>query len=165
MNVSVQPTPDPDTYEFEGATAEDGSACVTGTITRTAKGLAISTITVTTDVITGRTLRSVRLAEILQHARAQIPTPAARELPPTPEPARPGRAPLTDELLRSVAEAYLRETAPGKERGPVRRMAEEFGRPEETIRTWLTRCRKAGWLGPTAQGRAGAEPGPRLTAR
>ena len=44
----------------------------------------------------------------------------------------------------------------------MKRMAEHFGKPEETMRTWVTRARKDGWLGPSAKGRAGAEPGHKL---
>ncbi|MFJ5174775.1 hypothetical protein ACIP68_13125, partial [Streptomyces griseoviridis] len=44
----------------------------------------------------------------------------------------------------------------------VRRVATQFGRPTETIRTWLARARKEGWLAPAVKGRAGGEPGPKL---
>lgn len=75
-----------------------------------------------------------------------------------------GRTPMSDELLRAVAEAYLEETAPDKPPRPMARLAERFERPEETVRTWLARARKAGWLGPGIRGRIGGEPGPRLLA-
>lgn len=75
-----------------------------------------------------------------------------------------GREPLTDELLRDVAVTYLEETAPGKPKKPLERMAAKYDKPEETVRTWVARARKAGWLGPALRGRAGAEPGPRLLA-
>ncbi|AWT47581.1 hypothetical protein HXP45_26800 [Streptomyces actuosus] len=58
----------------------------------------------------------------------------------------------------------MRETAPGKPQGATRRLSEAYGRPEQTVRTWIARARKEGWLGPSAKGRAGAEPGPRLRA-
>jgi transposase len=74
----------------------------------------------------------------------------------------PGRAPLTDDLLRRVAVAYLEETAPGKDRAAVTRVAARFDRPVKTINNWIARARNEGWLGPAAQGRAGADPGPRL---
>jgi transposase len=32
----------------------------------------------------------------------------------------------------------------------------------KTINNWIARARNEGWLGPAAQGRAGADPGPRL---
>lgn len=75
---------------------------------------------------------------------------------------RGGPAPLTDERLQRLAEAYLRETAPGMPSRPVVRLAAEFGAPEDTVRTWLARCRKDGWLTASVKGRAGGEPGPRL---
>jgi hypothetical protein len=64
--------------------------------------------------------------------------------------------------LRQVAISYLAETAPDKPAGAVARMAEEYHRPEETIRSWIARARRSGWLGPSVRGRAGAEPGKRL---
>ncbi len=75
---------------------------------------------------------------------------------------RGGRAALTDDLLRDIAVRYLIETLPGQPPGAMKRMSARFGRPEETIRTWVGRARRDGWLGPSVKGRAGAEPGPRL---
>lgn len=87
----------------------------------------------------------------------------------TPEPKslrRGGRPRVTDEQLRALAEAYLAETAEGMPGRPVARIAERLGRPEETVRTWLARARKEGWLAPGVKGRAGGEPGSKLlTAR
>lgn len=82
----------------------------------------------------------------------------------TPQKSQPGRAPLPDELLRQVAEGYLVESAPGKPRGAVKRLAQQLGRSENTVSRWVSRARKDGWLGPGRQGHEGAEPGPRLTA-
>lgn len=70
----------------------------------------------------------------------------------------------TDELLERVARAYLRETEGGRPPGAMRRLADEFDRPEETVRSWVSRARTLGWLGPTSPGRRGAEPGLRLVA-
>jgi hypothetical protein len=86
-----------------------------------------------------------------------------------PAPAQPrrhhgGREPLTDDHLRDVAVTYLEETGPGKPKKPLERMAAKYDKPEETVRTWVARARKAGWLGPAMKGRAGSEPGPRLLA-
>jgi transposase len=78
-------------------------------------------------------------------------------------PRRGGRPPVTDSMLRWVAEAYLLETEEGKPH-PVARIAEKVGRPEETVRTWLARARREGWLSPGVRGRAGGEPGPKLIA-
>lgn len=68
----------------------------------------------------------------------------------------------TDELLERVAIAYLRETEGSRPPGAMRRLAEEFDRPEGTVGSWVKRARALGWLGPTSPGRRGAEPGPRL---
>ena len=77
--------------------------------------------------------------------------------------ARRGGPPrLTDDRLQRLAEAYLRETAPGMPARPTVRLAAGFGAPEDTVRTWLARCRKDGWLTASVKGRAGGEPGPRL---
>lgn len=77
---------------------------------------------------------------------------------PLPE----GYVRMTDTLLRRVAEEYLRVTAPDQPPRALERLAETFGRPQETVRTWVARARKAGWLGQGVRGRAGAGPGPRL---
>lgn len=76
----------------------------------------------------------------------------------------PGRAALPDELMRAVSEGYIAESAPGKPRGAVKRLAAALDRPEQTVSRWVVRARKEGWLGPGAAGREGAEPGPRLIA-
>lgn len=77
---------------------------------------------------------------------------------PLPE----GYVRMTDALLRRVAEEYLKETVPGKSPRALDRLAETFGRPPETVRTWVSRARKEGWLGAGVRGRLGASPGPRL---
>lgn len=77
-------------------------------------------------------------------------------------PLPPGYVRMTEALLRRVAEEYLRETEPGKPPNAGDRMAKTFGRPPETVRTWVSRARKQGWLGAGIRGRAGAGPGPRL---
>lgn len=83
--------------------------------------------------------------------------------PPKPR-RRGGKPAVSDERLRAVAEAYLAETAPGQPARPLPRLAEKFGSPEETVRTWIARARKEGWLAPGVKGRAGGEPGPKLLA-
>lgn len=89
-------------------------------------------------------------------------TPLTGEPPKTAR--RGGKPAVADEQLRAVAEAYLAETAPGQPSRPMERIAERFGRPEETVRTWISRARKEGWLAPGVKGRAGGEPGPKLLA-
>ncbi|MEU0971331.1 hypothetical protein ABZ357_40215 [Streptomyces sp. NPDC005917] len=145
-----------------------------GDVTRGAQGLVISRIELqavdpTGNGITASLLRRVQVGDILHLARAttaraaQSAWSAAAMLEyPERRPRSGGRSALSDELLRSVAVAYLAETAPGRPAGAVKRMASEFDRPEETVRSWVARARKAGWLGPSVKGRAGAEPGPRL---
>lgn len=156
---------------FECRTSSDQWSAV-GDISRGAQGLVISRLEIQADQltgsgITGSLLRRIQVGDILHVARATIAAAARGSQEPAElqaaEKARSGgRAGLTDDLLRSVAIAYLAETAPGRPSGAVKRMAQEFGRPEETVRTWIARARKAGWLGPSVKGRAGAEPGPRL---
>lgn len=68
----------------------------------------------------------------------------------------------TDQLMERVAMAYLREAGNGQPPGAMKRLAEEFGRPEGTVRSWVGRARTLGWLGPTSPGHRAAEPGPRL---
>lgn len=145
-----------------------------GDVARGAQGLVISRIEVqAADIggngITGSLLRRLQVGDILHLARAVTARAAqsgdvdpAEVLQQSKPRASGGRGALSDELLRSVAVAYLAETAPGRPSGAVKRMAKEFDRPEETVRSWIARSRKAGWLGPSVKGRAGAEPGARL---
>ncbi|MGV9707449.1 hypothetical protein [Streptomyces sp. NPDC003483] len=116
--------------------------------------------------ITGTLMRQIPIGTLLDYVRGSLAAEFTDTLasPAAPTPTVPaGRTPLTDDFLRDVAISYLRETAPGRPRGATRRLAETYGRPEETIRTWIGRARRAGWLGPSAKGRAGAEPGPKLS--
>ncbi|GAA1557007.1 hypothetical protein [Streptomyces globosus] len=94
----------------------------------------------------------------------QTPTRTADEIIAASSPAKaaPGRAALPDELMQAVAEGYIAESAPGKSRGAVKRLAVALGRPEATVSSWVVKARRDGWLGPGAAGREGAEPGPRL---
>ncbi|UXY28581.1 hypothetical protein [Streptomyces sp. HUAS TT20] len=146
---------------------------VAGDVTRNAQGLVISRLElISKDLsgsgVTGGLLRRIQVSDILHVARAHVALAVHSETdgPTFPEASSKsrsgGRGALSDELLRSVAVAYLAETAPGRPAGAVKRMAQEFDRPEETVRSWIARARKAGWLGPSVKGRAGAEPGPRL---
>lgn len=178
--VLIRAAPEPDrpgssvVATFE-CVPKSGEWSATGTIARGPQGLVISGLALQTAVenvsgITGSLLRRIQVGDILHVARATIARASQDELqaPVEPEAATAtktrsgGRASLGDDLLRRVAVAYLAETAPGRPPGAVKRMAQEFHRPEETVRTWVARARQAGWLGPSVKGRAGAEPGPRL---
>jgi transposase-like protein len=164
---------------------DDASWSVFGDVSRGAHGLVISRLEVrpaeTSTGVTGGLMRKVPTGELLAAVRAWAAVEAARKegtralLGEEPvqgvfeegderAPQRGGRAPLTPDLLREVAEAYLEENAPKSPPGAMKRMAKRFDRPEETLRTWVTRARKDGWLGPSTKGRAGAEPGPKLIA-
>lgn len=166
-------------FSFEA----DGAWSIFGDVTRGPHGLVISRMEIlpaeTSSGVTAGLLRKISVGEVLSAVRAKAAWETARRegtrvlLGEEPAPGlfnegdeqparRGGRAPMSPELLRDVALAYLRETAPGAPAGAIRRMGEQFDRPEETIRTWVTRSRKDGWLGPSAKGRAGAEPGPKL---
>ena len=116
--------------------------------------------------VTAGMLRSIPVGAILAAHYADLAAVAAAPCAPPPinetRPRRSGRAPLTQELLRDVAVAYIEENAPGKPVGAMKRIATRFGKPEETIRNWVTRARRDGWLGPSVKGRAGAAPGPLL---
>lgn len=76
---------------------------------------------------------------------------------------RRGRPELEDELLIEVSDAYIAEAAKGK--GAIRRLAQEFDRPEPTVRDWISTARRRGFLAATAPGRRGAARGPNLPAR
>jgi hypothetical protein len=155
-----------------------------GDISRGTAGLAITRVEVsapTSAGVTLRLLRSAPLGELLAAVRAHMALEEARRRgtgaflgeEPAPGvftedanqiPHTSGRTQMTDDLLRKVATAYLDETGPGKDRRAIQRLAGRFGRPEGTVRTWVGRARKEGWLGPGAKGRMGAEAGPKLIA-
>lgn len=142
-----------------------------GDVSRRQTGLVISRLEVLSPSsepvgLTHQLLRKVPLGKILAAARARLAQNESAHLTlaggPSASTLPPGRVQVTDDLLRQVASAYLEETRPGKDRAVLQRLAERFGRPKGTVRTWLGRAREEGWLGPGVQGRMGAEPGPRL---
>ncbi|MFF2384074.1 hypothetical protein [Streptomyces sp. NPDC058108] len=140
---------------------------MSGDISRGDAGLTITRAEVNGHLpagITHQLLRKVPLGEILALGRAHL---AAQEVPadarPEPAPLPPGRILMTPELLREVAQAYIEESGPGKDRAVFQRLEARFERPKGTLRTWIAKAREEGWLGPAVQGRGGAEPGPRLS--
>lgn len=143
---------------------------VAGDVIRTGAGLVISRAEVIAHAASGIThylLRRVPLGALLAEARAHVAAaePAPTEMPATVSGDTGSRhLAMTDDHLRRVAMAYLRETAPGKDRAAISRMEAQFGRPRGTILTWIARARKEGWLGPAVRGRLGSEPGPKLNA-
>ncbi|MEV5918937.1 hypothetical protein AB0N42_14740 [Streptomyces pseudogriseolus] len=172
LATRVEPTNDADVYVFTSEPYGGGEWSARGRAERSPHGLVLRSLEVTAYAgapsgVTAAMLRKVPVGVILNHVRADVArlAPAEPE-PPQPEraPRRGGRAALPDDLLKRVAVSYLRETAPDRPSGALQRLAAEFGRPEGTIRTWLSRARADGWLGPSVRGRAGAEPGPRLRA-
>ncbi|GHC27049.1 MULTISPECIES: hypothetical protein [Streptomyces rochei group] len=170
--TQVEPTADDNVYAFTSEPYGGGEWVARGTVARSHSGLVMSSLEVVADPkapsgVTAAMLRKVPVGVILNHVRADVARLAPAEVDtPRPEraPRRGGRAALPDDLLKQVAVSYLRETAPDRPSGAIQRLAAEFERPEGTIRTWLTRARADGWLGPSVKGRAGAEPGPRLRA-
>lgn len=143
-----------------------------GTAGRSHRGLTITALEVVPDNgdVTGGVLRSLSPGELLLQLRSAI-APAidaaatgADSEQCTCTHRRGGWPPITDELLRQVAVAYLEESAVGAGPGVLDRLASRFNRPEGTVRGWLKRARRDGWLGPVVQGRVGCEPGPRLMA-
>jgi hypothetical protein len=145
----------------------------TGVLSRTWRGLAITQLTVEPwgemddepGHITSKLLRRIPTGAIIAAAQsAGLAGPEAEAVPARIEKRQPGRQPLSDDLLRDIAEAYLRETAPGMPRGSITRLAEQYGKPKPMIARWVMRARGDGWLGPAAPGREGGEPGPRLLA-
>lgn len=70
---------------------------------------------------------------------------------------------LTDERLREVALVYLSEASKGAAKA-MSRVAERYDKPEQTVRQWVARARRDGWLAPGIRGRPMVEAGPRLVA-
>lgn len=161
---------------------DHGGLSLEGELARGDTGLVISKVEVTAPLprgITQRALKDAPLAGILRSIRAQVayqeamregtraflgeePAPGLFLPEDVQIPKTSGRTELTDELLRQVALAFIEETGPGKDKRAIQRMVERFDRPEGTLRTWISRARKAGWLAPGSKGRIGAEPGPKL---
>ena len=136
--------------------------------------------------LNGRALRLIRLSPLLARAHAELASSAelaslARQLgwedSPTAEeqaelaraaanssPKRrpPGRPSLGDQHYARIAHAYLDLQAQGYGRGIIRALAEQEQRPWQTIRDWVAKARKRGFLSAGQQGRAGALPGPQL---
>lgn len=157
---------------------------IEGDVSRGDSGLVITRVSVAAPLpngVTQRTLRDTPLADITKKIRAHVawqeamregtrvflgqePAPGLFLPEDVQIPQTSGRTPMTDELLKQVALAYIEEAGPGKDRRAIQRMAERFDRPEGTLRTWIARARKEGWLGPGSKGRIGAEPGPKLKA-
>ncbi|MGV9281629.1 hypothetical protein [Streptomyces sp. NPDC003730] len=175
LSLDISETESPDHFTFAARPAAretDRSWRIHGDVYRTGHGLMVKRVEVDTDPagpdeVTGTLMRQIPIGTILDYVRGRVSATLAEDLPGAPAAAlavSAGRTAMTDDFLRDVSLAYLRETAPGQPQGATRRLAEAYGRPEQTIRTWVARARKEGWLGPSAKGRAGAEPGPRLRA-
>lgn len=166
-------------------TYKDGPVEIEGHASRGDSGLVITRVQVIAPLpsgVTQRLLREAPLSEIMKQIRAyalfeqarregtrvilgQEPAPGLFSPGDERVPQTSGRTPMSDELLRAVAVAFIEETGPGKDKRAIQRMAIRFDRPEGTLRTWIARARKEGWLAPGSKGRIGAEPGPKLTAR
>lgn len=175
LGLDISETEDPNHFTFAARPAAkeaDRSWRIHGDVYRTEHGLKVKRIEVDADPagpaeVTGTLMRQIPIGTLLDYVRGRISATIAKDIPDMPATAlavSAGRTAMTDGFLRDVALSYLRETAPGEPQGATRRLAEAYGRPEQTIRTWIARARKEGWLGPSAKGRAGAEPGPKLRA-
>lgn len=154
---------------------------IKGTVSRGDVGLVVTSITVEADLpggVTQRYLRDAPLAEVVRAVRAYVSlieaqrrgteallggepvtsfVPTDAELPDTSK-----RVTVTDELLRQVALVFIDESMPGRDANAIQRVARRFARPEGTVRSWIARARRDGWLEPGSKGRIGAEPGQRL---
>lgn len=75
---------------------------------------------------------------------------------------RRGRRGYPDDHYRRIALAYLDLQQQGVYRGIQKRLAEQEGRPWQTIRDWLAIATEKGFLTKGSKGRAGRMPGPRL---
>lgn len=153
---------------------------VEGEIIQGPQGLAIRSIQIETSSPLGVAqgiLRTFPIGEVLGQARALLAKGIDREATaPEAAPCSCGcRAhsdrldgsrytAMSDDFLRRVALAWIEEAVSEKRGAAMDRMAARFDRPTGTLRTWITRARRDGWLAPAARGRVGAEPGPKLLA-
>jgi len=152
-------------------TSDDGWTA-TGTVARTgSRGVVITEVTFygqddegAPGAVTSTALRRLPSGEILAQAMRCGLLANDQKVAPRRSIGRPGRAPLSDDLIRIVAQTYLEETTPGKPRGALQRLSVRFSKPVPTISRWVMRARADQWLGPAVPGREGGEPGPRLIA-
>lgn len=152
-----------DEWAVSGIARMEGSAAhVLSLEVRAAAPNGFVSASMVKSVPVGRIVGSLQTLLALDKARREGAGDAEAEAPKPESSRRGGKPRVTDEQLRRLAEVYLDETAEGKPARPLSRIAEQFGRPEETVRTWLARARKEGWLAPGVKGRAGGEPGPKL---
>jgi hypothetical protein len=150
-------------WAVHGQAQMEGSAVrLLGIEVRPASPEGVVTAAMVNRIPVGRIVGSLQTLLALDKARRGGAESVKAETPEPKSLRRGGRPRVTDEQLRALAEAYLAETAEGMPARPVARIADQLGRPEETVRTWLARARKEGWLAPGVKGRAGGEPGPRL---
>jgi hypothetical protein len=158
------PSKDADPEVYRHFDWYSGEVSVTGDISRAEGTPTVTRAEIRTTAVGGIThavLRSVPLGEVLKAARSDVAQDAPARIEPDYR-LPPGRVAITDDLLRNVSLALIKETRPGKDRQANRRLAEAFGRPEGTVRTWVARARQAGWLAPGASGRMDAQAGPKL---
>lgn len=93
-----------------------------------------------------------------QLAKAKTLLNGLRESPP-----KRGRGADNSDFYRLIAETYLALLYTAGERQVVKVMAEEIGRPDNTVSRWVHTARKEKWLGPSLKpNRAGGDPGPKL---
>jgi hypothetical protein len=132
--------------------------------------------------VTGTVLRALPLARIRDQAFAQlIPVALGREVLAeaggwgiTSEDAertrhaadeaakpKPGRRALPREHYARIATRYLTLLGEGR-RNVLVVLADEEGVPRETVRDWVRKATKLGFLAPGTPGRAGMRPGPNL---
>ncbi len=79
-----------------------------------------------------------------------------------PPPLQRGRGGYPAGHYRRIARAYLALVENGASRGVLQQLAEAEQRPVQTIRSWLARAKRDGYITSTERGRAGALPGPNL---
>ncbi len=148
--------------------------------------LALAPLTPNEQGVSAQTLRQLSVSSILARvhgelaSRAELAEIAHRfawpEAPNAQEQAdlseltaraetarpRPGRPALSDAHLARIARAYLAKQAEGYGRGILLAIAAEEKQPRGTIRDWVAKARRRGFLSPGTPGRTGALPGPRL---
>lgn len=79
-------------------------------------------------------------------------------------PAKPGRPRKPPEDYERIARRYLELVKAGR-RDVLKALAKEERRPRETIRDWVRKATKEGFLAPGKQGRAQVRPGPNLNPK
>lgn len=125
------------------------------------------------DGVNSDVLRHPKMGELVALLRKELSNTAAdrtdldakwKEAATAAVELKRGRGGYPDEHFLGLAVRYLQLRDAGLTNGITGELADEYDRPEATIRDWIRQAERRGFLTEAAQGRGGTrEAGPRLT--